>query len=78
VRAECFEFMYFEFMYTLTNYRSVAIKFDKPPCGVVYNNSSPHRSVNYGNYGNYGNVGNCGNPGNYSSIGLPGATRMLT
>lgn len=37
---------------------------------LMYNRSSPHRSVNYGNYGDYGNVGNYGNPGNYGSIGL--------
>jgi hypothetical protein len=39
---------------------------------LMYNRSSPHRSVNYGNYGNYGNVGNYGNPGNYGSIGMIG------
>jgi len=39
---------------------------------LMYNRSSPHRSVNYGNYGNYGNVGNYGNPGNYGSIGIIG------
>lgn len=38
---------------------------------LMYRQSSPHRSVNYGNYGNYGNVGNYGNPGNYGSIGRP-------
>ncbi|HEY1463303.1 MAG TPA: hypothetical protein VGF44_07790 [Terriglobales bacterium] len=36
---------------------------------LMYNKSSPHRSVNYGNYGNYGNAGNYGNPGNYGNIG---------
>lgn len=39
---------------------------------LMFNKSSPHRSVNYGNYGNYGNVGNYGNPGNYGSIGMIG------
>jgi len=39
---------------------------------LMYNRSSPHRSVNYGNYGNYGNVGNYGNPGNYGTIGMIG------
>lgn len=40
---------------------------------LMFNRSSPHRSVNYGVYGNYGNVGNYGNPGNYGSIGaVPG------
>ncbi len=38
---------------------------------LVYNHSSPYRSVNFGNYGNYGNVGNYGNPGNYGSVSLP-------
>lgn len=36
---------------------------------LMYNRTSPHKSVNYGSYGNYGNVGNYGNPGNYGSIG---------
>jgi hypothetical protein len=44
---------------------------------LVYNNSSPHRGVNYGSYGNYGNVGNYGNPGNYGSMGLPGGYRDI-
>ena len=39
---------------------------------LMYNRSSPHKSVNYGVYGNYGNVGNYGNPGNYGSIGIIG------
>lgn len=39
---------------------------------LMYNLSSPHKSVNYGSYGNYGNVGNYGNPGNYGSFGLIG------
>ena len=38
---------------------------------LVYNRSSPYRSVNFGVYGNYGNVGNYGNYGNYGSIALP-------
>lgn len=36
---------------------------------LMYNRSSPHRSVNYGSYGN---VGNYGNPGNYGNIGVIG------
>lgn len=36
---------------------------------LLYNRSSPYKSVNYGNYGNYGNVGNYGNPGNHGNIG---------
>jgi len=44
---------------------------------LVYNNSSPYRSTNYGSYGNYGNVGNYGNPGNCGSIGLPGGYRDI-
>lgn len=42
---------------------------------LMYNLSSPYRSVNFGNYGNYGNVGNYGNPGNYGSIGSIGGYR---
>lgn len=39
---------------------------------LLYQRSSPYRSVNFGNYGNYGNVGNYGNPGKRGSIGVPG------
>jgi hypothetical protein len=39
---------------------------------LMYNQSSPHRSSNYGNYGNYGNAGNYGNPGHAGSIGVIG------
>ncbi|MBM4273685.1 MAG: hypothetical protein FJ134_04365 [Deltaproteobacteria bacterium] len=39
---------------------------------LLYNLSSPYRSINFGAYGNYGNVGNYGNPGNYGAIGVPG------
>lgn len=39
---------------------------------LMFNRSSPHRSVSYGSYGNYGNVGNYGNPGNYGNIGTIG------
>jgi len=39
---------------------------------LMYNRSSPYKSVNFGSYGNYGNVGNYGNPGNYGSIGIIG------
>ena len=42
---------------------------------LMYNNSSPYRSVNFGNHGNYGNVGNYGNPGNHGSIGMIGGYR---
>ena len=46
---------------------------------LMYQTSSPYRSVNYGNYGNYGNVGNYGNPGNYGSIGsLAGFSDLAT
>lgn len=37
---------------------------------LLYNRSSPYRSVNFGNFGNYGNVGNYGNPGNYGSVAV--------
>jgi hypothetical protein len=37
---------------------------------LMFNRSSPHRSVNYGAYGNAGNAGNYGNPGNPGSVGL--------
>jgi hypothetical protein len=36
---------------------------------LLYNQSSPYRSTNFGNYGNYGNIGNYGNPGNTGAIG---------
>jgi hypothetical protein len=36
---------------------------------LLYNRSSPHRTINYGNFGNYGNAGNYGNPGNAGNIG---------
>lgn len=39
---------------------------------LMYNRSSPHKTVNYGNYGSYGNAGNYGSPGNYGSIGTIG------
>ena len=39
---------------------------------LMYNRSSPYKSVNFGSYGNYGNVGNYGNPGNYGSISIIG------
>ena len=39
---------------------------------LMYNRSSPYKTINYGNYGNYGNVGNYGNPGNYGNIGTIG------
>jgi hypothetical protein len=37
---------------------------------LMYNVSSPYKSINFGSYGNYGNAGNYGNPGNYGSIGV--------
>ena len=42
---------------------------------LMFNNSSPYRSINFGSYGNYGNVGNFGNPGNCGSISIPSGYR---
>lgn len=44
----------------------------------LYNNLSPHRSMNYGNYGNYGNIGNYGNPGNIGIGGMPSGFQEVT
>ena len=44
---------------------------------LMYNMSSPYRSMSFGSYGNYGNVGNYGNPVNYGSIGSIGGFKDI-
>lgn len=45
---------------------------------LMFQNSSQHKSTNYGNHGNYGNIGNYGNPGNHGNIGSIGGYRDIS